>query len=176
MFADNPTLKPAPLTRRHRSALRALDARCGTEDGYRQHLAEGDLPCGDCNTAHDQHLATQRAAAADHSNYLRTRHCGTNKGWDLHRRLRTTPCPPCQQARDEYVAAQCGTTRGYSLHRRYKTTICPACRRARADYLATWQAANPEKCQTYQKTYYDGHREQRIAYSANYRRARTAAA
>lgn len=168
MAFDSPNV--APLRSRHQSALRALDIRCGTEDGYNQHRLERALPCGECFAAHDAHVAAQRAAKTERSSHLRTRNCGTNKGWDLHRRLRTEPCQPCQQARDEYVAAQCGTTRGYSLHRRNKTTPCPGCRRANADYLATWQVANAEKCQGYQKTYYDRHRDQRIAYSANYRR------
>lgn len=100
--------------------------------------------------------------------------CGTNDGWVLHRRHREVPCAECNQAREAYERTKCGSYAGYRIHRRNRTTPCPACREANAEYLREWQAANPEKCRGYQRNYYIGHQEQRIAYSAAYRASRPA--
>lgn len=99
--------------------------------------------------------------------------CGTNNGWRLHRRHREVPCADCNKAREDHERSKCGSYAGYRLHIRNKTESCPDCREANAEYLRKWQAANPEKCRGYQQAYYQGHREQRIASSANYRRTRS---
>jgi hypothetical protein len=95
--------------------------------------------------------------------------CGTHDGWLQHRRRHEQPCAPCLEARAVFERQRCGSPAGHRAHRRYKTPICEPCREAHAAYLAAWQAANPEKCQSYQRGYYERHREQRVAYSAAYR-------
>lgn len=95
--------------------------------------------------------------------------CGTPEGWRQHRRLREVPCADCNQAREAYERSKCGSYAGYRIHRRNRTEPCPACCEANAVYQRQWAAADPERTRGYQRTYYERHQEQRIAYSAAYR-------
>lgn len=157
-----------PATARQKRFLDRFFVPCGTVEGWEQHQRSGEMPCRECDGAHDARLRALDDARVDN--------CGSNEGWQRHRRLRQEPCIPCQEARAEYEASKCGTTAGVHLHRRNRTPLCDNCRAAHNEYLAAWQAAHPEKCRAYQRDYYERHREQRIAYSAAYRAAQNGTA
>lgn len=78
-------------------------ARCGTKQGYDDHLKRGEEKCQPCKTAMaDDSRRRYHLRAAALLPPTTTDQCGQVKGRSAHRRRGEKPCNACRTARNDY--------------------------------------------------------------------------
>ncbi|MBZ6085889.1 WhiB family transcriptional regulator [Streptomyces olivaceus] len=95
------------LTPKERSAQQRPD--CGTEPGWRSHLARGES-CLTCREAHDERLRADRRARLDLEHQ---EHGGSLAGYRLELLLGLPTCVRCRAVRQEYYAGRPRTGKWY---------------------------------------------------------------
>jgi hypothetical protein len=83
---------------------RPVHAACGSEPGYRRHLAVGEPTCAPCRAAHATVVAIrrrrrQRGALAP---VLQLRPCGTHAAFVRHKARGEKPCAACEAGETAY--------------------------------------------------------------------------
>jgi hypothetical protein len=182
---SGPDLREPPVDRRFvPEGLRNYSARkppterprCGSPNGYRDHLAAGENACLPCADAWRDKRAEERAAKPKTGKPGQPRkeiEHGTERGHAMHRRRGIPLCDDCRAAEKEArrirkerkVAAgelpapprrieerespiEHGTNAGYMKERRRKLPICDPCRRAATLHRAKNKAASQERKNT----------------------------
>lgn len=140
-------LPPLIVTEENRGRLlKKLGKRslplCGTANGYRRHIREGEEACEECKRASADYTSRRKYGRAPLREYS-SENCGTHSGYEKHRRNGERACQDCYEAERNYRkekrlerglkirgGAECGTYAGYNQHRREGTEICNDCREA----------------------------------------------
>ena len=128
--------------RRYRRRLH----RCGTEMGYRRHIAAREHKDDACKAAHAQYRAQQRGGKYTGKRRGEPQPCGTYAAAMRHRAKGEKACFQCRVAESEYRTANrrrpigpkapptdtgaCGTDAGYQRHHGKLQEACGPCREA----------------------------------------------
>ena len=129
---------------------------CGTEAGYRRHIAAREEKDDACKAAHAQYRAKQRGGGYTGKRRAEPLPCGTSAAAARHRYNGEPVCFKCRVGESEarnrrrkprpktpktppQDTGACGTDKGYQRHGRAHQHACQPCKTAHADRKKEYQ-------------------------------------